>query len=313
MRWSRLCANAVVFLFVSVVPALAAPPLAIADLRIAPMPPLFIAPMPRLFDTQEIFHGDTSPFKHWTDMLRRADAEFAAAPASCTDRRPECAMNEWSQLVARLAPLPVREKVIRANVALNAVPYVLSAHNWGRADYWEAPLEFLTYGGQCQDYAIAKYMLLLQAGVPADKMRIVVLRATARGEDHAVLVVNIDDEALMLDDERIGIIPADTETFYSPYYSINQIGWWQHIAPNAVQPAERQARSPSRIGALFSTAAHFTLGPWRSVARMIELDPHLNIRNPLSRLAARVRSNARFLCLLPHLPAPIICLDDALN
>ena len=262
MHWSRLCANAVVFLFVSVIPALAAPPPAIADLR--------VAPMPRLFDTQEIFHGDTAPFKLWTDMLRRANAEFAAAPASCTDRRPECAMNEWSQLVARLAPLPVREKVIHANVALNAVPYALSTRNWGRAGYWEAPLEFLTYGGQCQDYAITKYMLLLQAGVPADQMRIVVLRATVRGEDHAVLVVNIDGEALMLDDERTGVVPADAETSYSPYYSINQIGWWQHIAPNTDQPAERQARSSSPIGELFSAAAHFTLAPWRSVARMLD-------------------------------------------
>jgi predicted transglutaminase-like cysteine proteinase len=195
--------------------------------------------MPALFNTQEVFHGDTSPFQQWTDMLGRANAEFASSPAACTHGRPECAMNEWSRFVAVLAPLPLREKVIRANAALNRVPYVPTIHNWGRPMYWEAPLEFLSYGGQCQDYAIAKYMALRQAGVPADQMRIVVLRATARGEDHAVLVVNVDGDALLLDNLSADVVSANSMTSYRPYYSINEIGWWRHITANTVQTAQR--------------------------------------------------------------------------
>jgi predicted transglutaminase-like cysteine proteinase len=229
MRWSRLCSNAVVFFFVSVVPAFAALPPATSI-------PGF-APMPGLFNTQENFRGDTSPFKQWTDMIGRANAEFTAAPAACNSRRPECEMNEWMQLVAQLSALPLRDKIVRANAVLNSVPYVLSTRNWGRPMYWEAPLEFLAYGGQCQDYAIAKYMAL--RGVPADLMRIVVLRATARGEDHAVLVVNVDGEALMLDNMRTGVISANAESSYRPYYSINEIGWWQHIRPAVMQTAQR--------------------------------------------------------------------------
>ncbi|HEX3971290.1 MAG TPA: hypothetical protein VHX19_08195 [Stellaceae bacterium] len=91
--------------------------------------------------------------------------EFAAPPVACNSRETAC---EWSRLIAVLAPLPLREKVIRANDALNHVPYVPTTRNWGRPMYWEAPLEFLAYGGQCQDYAIAKYMALRQGGVPAD-------------------------------------------------------------------------------------------------------------------------------------------------
>lgn len=227
MRWSRLCSNAVVLFFVSVVPAFATLPPATYTQA--------VAPMPAIFNTQEIFHGDTSPFKQWTDMLGRANAEFAAAPAACTNRT-EC---EWSQLVAQLSALPLRDKVIRANAVLNSVPYVLATRNWGRPQYWEAPLEFLAHGGQCEDYAIAKYMALRQAGVPADLMRIVVLRATALGEDHAVLVVNVDGQALLLDNMRSSVVAADSVTNYRPYYSINEIGWWQHRAANAVQTASR--------------------------------------------------------------------------
>jgi predicted transglutaminase-like cysteine proteinase len=231
MRWSRLCSNSVALFFVSVMPAFAALPPA----TYTPA----VTPMPALFNTQEIFHGDTSPFKQWTDMVGRTNAEFSAAPAACNSRRPECEMNAWSQLVAQLSALPLRDKVIRANAVLNSVPYVLATRNWGRPLYWEAPLEFLAYGGQCEDYAIAKYMALRQAGVPADLMRIVVLRAQALGEDHAVLVVNVDGQALLLDNMRSTVVAADSVTNYRPYYSINETGWWQHRAPNTVQTAFR--------------------------------------------------------------------------
>jgi predicted transglutaminase-like cysteine proteinase len=231
MRWSRLCANAVAFFFMSVMPAFAALPPATADLA--------ATPMPRLFNSQEIFHGGPSPFKQWNDMLSRTNAEFGGGGAACAPDQPGCALNEWSRFVAILAPLPLREKVIRANAALNRIPYVPTTRNWGRPMYWEAPLEFLAYGGQCQDYAIAKYMALRQAGVPADQMRIVVLRATELGADHAVLVVNIDGDALLLDNLRADVVSANTVVSYRPYYSINEMGWWQHIDNNAVQTAQR--------------------------------------------------------------------------
>jgi predicted transglutaminase-like cysteine proteinase len=231
MRWSRLCSNAVVFLFVSVIPALAA------------LPPATSLPgaaaMPALFNTQEIFRGDNSPFKQWGEMVGRTNTEFTTASTACNSRRPECELNEWTQLVAQLSALPLRDKVIRANAVLNAVPYVLTARNWGRPMYWEAPLEFLAYGGQCQDYAIAKYVALRQAGVPADQMRIVVLRATDRGEDHAVLVVDVDGEAMMLDNMHTGVVPTAAEASYRPYYSINELGWWQHKASALTQTAQR--------------------------------------------------------------------------
>jgi len=275
MRWSRLCANAAVCLFAAIMPALAAMPLSLADLRAAPMPPSFIAPMPPLFDTQEIFHGDTAPFKQWTDMRGRMNEEYATAPPSCGSRQPECEMDEWSQLVVTVAPLPLRDKLDRVNLALNAVPYVPSARNWRRAAYWETPLEFLAYGGQCQDYAIAKYMLLREAGVPADQMRIVVLRATALDEDHAVLVVDVDGEALMLDDKRTGVVPASAETSYRPYYSINELGWWQHVAVETIALAQHPAGAPSSstFADSLETAAPSALAGLRKVGRLIDSIP----------------------------------------
>ncbi|HEX3971291.1 MAG TPA: hypothetical protein VHX19_08200 [Stellaceae bacterium] len=66
-----------------------------------------------------------------------------------------------------------------------------------------------------------------------------VLRATALGEDHAVLVVNVDGEALVLDNLRTDVVPMSAATSYRPYYSINELGWWPHTSPGVIQTPQR--------------------------------------------------------------------------
>jgi predicted transglutaminase-like cysteine proteinase len=100
--------------------------------------------------------------------------------------------------------------------------------------YWETAFEFLHYGGQCQDYAIAKYLLLRAAGVPADQMRMVVLRDTAINLDHAVLAVYVDGQPQLLDNLRNDIVAANSVSDYHPYYSINENGWWYHFGGQAM-------------------------------------------------------------------------------
>jgi len=100
--------------------------------------------------------------------------------------------------------------------------------------YWETAFEFLRHGGQCQDYAIAKYLLLREAGVPANLMRMVVLRDAAIGLDHAVLAVYVDGEPMLLDNLHAGIVPASEASNYHPYYSINENGWWYHFGGQAM-------------------------------------------------------------------------------
>ena len=59
---------------------------------------------------------------------------------------------------------------------------------WGVADRWSAPLATLTSGrGDCEDYAIAKYVALIEAGFAEDDVRLVIVRDIAIGEDHAIV------------------------------------------------------------------------------------------------------------------------------
>jgi predicted transglutaminase-like cysteine proteinase len=190
---------------------------------------------PALFGTREIRYDNIDEFPQWTAMLRRADAEIKSARTICrAGETQDCMPEEWAHLVGALKPLSLLEKIERANAAINRHPYVPTERNWHRVMYWEAPFEFLRRGGQCQDYAIAKYELLRQANVPADLMRMVVLHAANVGQDHAVLAVDVDDEWEVLDILDQAIRPSDEVRFYHPYYSINENNWWLHIAGPAI-------------------------------------------------------------------------------
>ena len=188
-----------------------------------------------LFGSRELEARNLSLFPYWVDMLARSRAEIRSATEVCRPHQTrDCVPAEWHKLVNELAALPLREKLKRANDAMNARPYVTTQRNWHRAMYWETPFQFLRRGGQCQDYAIAKYQLLRQAGVPADAMRMVVLRDTAIATDHAVLAVYVDGHAMLLDNLNSRIVPADSVSIYRPYYSINERNWWYHSGGRAM-------------------------------------------------------------------------------
>ena len=181
-----------------------------------------------LFGTDEVYSADNAAFAKWNGMLTRYRAQLAEAGA-CEG----CVAAEWRDLVGRLTALPFRAKLEAVNAALNHHPYVTSLRNWGETNRWETPLEFLRKGGQCQDYAIAKYLALRAAGVPADRLRLVVLRDMRLGIDHAVTVAYGEGEAWVLDNQSASLATADSLLHYQPYYSISEQGWWLHRGPRA--------------------------------------------------------------------------------
>ena len=184
-----------------------------------------------LFGTHEQFSSDLAAFTKWDSVVERTAREMRNDPP-CLD----CVADEWRTLVAALAALPLRERIVRANEVLNRARYVSAMANWHDPDHWETPYEFLARGGQCQDYAIAKFMALAASGVPESALRLVVVHDRVTGLDHAVTVVYVDGEALVLDNQVRDVLPSSRLGRYVPYYSINRTGWWYH-QPRT--PAER--------------------------------------------------------------------------
>jgi predicted transglutaminase-like cysteine proteinase len=53
---------------------------------------------------------------------------------------------------------------VETNRFLNDWRYKPDDQNYGQRDYWATPLEFLRRSGDCEDYAIAKYVTLRELG-----------------------------------------------------------------------------------------------------------------------------------------------------
>ena len=83
---------------------------------------------------------------------------------------------------------PVMEKIRLTNSTLNNIPWIADPEIWKREDYWATPFETLaTFGGDCEDIAIAKYAMLRMLGIPDDSLGFAYVE-TREKERHMVLI-----------------------------------------------------------------------------------------------------------------------------
>ena len=115
------------------------------------------------------------------------------------------------------------------NNFFNQVPYVRDPDLWRADDYWATPVEMLgMFGGDCEDYSIAKYLSLKDIGIPIEKLRISYVRALKLGESHMVLAYyeTPDADPLILDNLDGTIRPASQRTDLEPVYGFNDDDMW---------------------------------------------------------------------------------------
>lgn len=161
---------------------------------------------------------------------------------TCLDDADQCTpprLAAWRQMMLAAARAPWHEKLEAVNTFVNQVPYVRDLDRFGVVDYWAPPLQFFAGGGDCEDYAIAKYVSLRKLGLPAERLRIVVLEDVARGLAHAILAVRLDGEVWVLDNYYDAIARFSELTHYAPYYAVNEDQRWLHRLPGEPVPAGR--------------------------------------------------------------------------
>src|SRR4051794_32439862 len=96
---------------------------------------------------------------------------------------------------------------------------------YGAEDVWSPPLATFSMGaGDCEDYAIAKFVALQAAGVSADDLRIVILRDDHREEDHAVVAARLDGKWLMLDNRHMVLVEDQLMRRYRPVFLVDRDG-----------------------------------------------------------------------------------------
>jgi predicted transglutaminase-like cysteine proteinase len=96
---------------------------------------------------------------------------------------------------------------------------------YGVEDFWSAPLATLSAGaGDCEDYAILKYVALREAGIVPDNLRLVIVRDIKRKRDHAVVAVRLDEQWLLLDNRMLTMLNAMEARYYYPLFVLDHQG-----------------------------------------------------------------------------------------
>ena len=117
---------------------------------------------------------------------------------------------------------------------------------WGVADRWSAPLTTLATGrGDCEDYAIAKYVALREAGVAKSDVRLVIVRDLALAQDHAIVAARLEGRWLVLDNRRFILLEDHEMRRVVPLFVLDQDG------VRSYEPvAMAEARRPTTPGGI---------------------------------------------------------------
>jgi predicted transglutaminase-like cysteine proteinase len=164
----------------------------------------------------------------WLGVERKLDDERVQL-ALCEGDPDRCVSPAALQFLAIVDAGKAREGRARLgeiNRAINlAIRPMSDFAQYGQLDVWSSPLVTLTTGaGDCEDYAIAKFVALRQAGISPDDLRIVIMRDTLRGEDHAVAAARLDGHWLTLDNRRMAMVEDANVRNFRPIFVIDQYG-----------------------------------------------------------------------------------------
>lgn len=122
-----------------------------------------------------------------------------------------------------------RRKLESVNNYFNQLIYEGDPRLWGMTDYWAKPLEFIgAHAGDCEDYSLGKYYVLMELGISEEKLRLVYVKSVTYNEFHMVLAyyATPKSDPLILDNIKAAIYPASRRPDLLPVYSFNARHLW---------------------------------------------------------------------------------------
>lgn len=142
---------------------------------------------------------------------------------------------KWHQFINSLQNAPKLRQLLKVNLWFKQFPYKQDNWVYKEDDYWATPVEFLTKGGDCEDYAIIKYITLRKLGFPAQDMKIAMVYDVYSGTDHSFLVVKHEGAEFVLDNREKLVVSRYMKKRYKPHYAFNEDRVWMYDSPIMVQ------------------------------------------------------------------------------
>ncbi len=191
------------------------------------------------------WNGLAADIRSESDILTRCRDDAGTCPA---------AARKFLAVIADGRAHDGRARFGVINRAINlAIEPMSDQAQWGVPDLWSAPLATFASGrGDCEDYAIAKYVALKEAGVSEGDLRLVIVRDLAAGQDHAVVAARLDTKWIVLDNRRLVLLEDLDMPRVLPLFALGRDGVKTFVSTPTVE-----ARAPTAAPA---TAEPSSLG-----------------------------------------------------
>ncbi|WP_198651849.1 transglutaminase-like cysteine peptidase [Salinicola sp. RZ23] len=155
-------------------------------------------------------------------------------------------IQQWPVLIDRLQGRSVGTQLKGVNDFFNQLRFLDDIDVWHVKDYWATPFEFLGVGaGDCEDFAMAKYLTLRELGVPEDQLRLHYVKYIPYDQFHMVVTwaPTPTTPPVVLDNIDKRIEPASQRNDLLPIYSFNG----SHLWISKLNGSGRQVGDASRL------------------------------------------------------------------
>ncbi len=191
-----------------------------------------------------------------------------AHPADCTP-----AASRFLAIVDTARADTGLARIGKINRAVNlAIRPMSDQAQYGVADVWATPLmTFANGAGDCEDYAIAKYVALREAGMAAGDLALVVLHNRVAREDHAVTAARLNGRWIILDNQRMALLADSDLHNMTPLMALDSAPAVASpvVASAAVPPADTapkpQAKASRAAGSTITVSDVFFTDPSRTL------------------------------------------------
>lgn len=181
-------------------------------------------------DTEPVTEGEL--LKKWSRAKAEMAQELQIMDQCRANNACPAAARRLIDLSAEGAGRKGRARVGLINRAVDlAVSPTSDEAQWRVPDHWSAPFETLQSGrGDCEDYAILKYLALLEAGISEDDVKIVIVKKVFPKEHHAVVATRVEGEWLILDNRTLTLVRDTDLTRAIPEFVLDQVGVMRFVS-----------------------------------------------------------------------------------
>lgn len=187
------------------------------------------------FDTPSAFVGKIESLQRSLEKARTAFTQPVVAPE---DEQEDSPFRQWQVFLKNTAYLSQKAQIEAVQAFVNRTPYHHDSDATGSGDMWKDPEDFLTFGGDSEDFAITKYISLRLLGLSPERLRVAIVFDQAKTIYRAVTLVYGNTDVLMLDETKNDISATRDIPNVVPVYSFNESHIWYHWKKGARPPAE---------------------------------------------------------------------------